>query len=147
MYFQRPGERIHQLFQTFEGTLSRSIYLYTNFHTPVKHSLYFILPSKLKSKTVPVLPSLDPSRIFHFRLLPSPVHLTGFFFCFFPGFLTIFVLLSLNNNITFFDKSTSTVWNTDIPRHNGEISAVMFVKYKRGPYLGYHDTRDVFFSM
>ena len=33
-------------------------------------------------KTVPVLPSL----IFPFHLLPSPVHLTGFSFCFFAVF-------------------------------------------------------------
>ena len=50
------------------------------------------------SKTVPVLPSLDPSLIFPFYLIPSPVDLTGFSFCFFPGFLAIYILLSANNN-------------------------------------------------
>ena len=34
----------------------------------------------LTFKTVPVLPSLDPSLIFPFLLLPSPVHSTGFSF-------------------------------------------------------------------
>ena len=34
-----------------------------------------------------------------FHLLPSPVHNTGFSFCFFPGSLAIFILLS--NNIQF----------------------------------------------
>ena len=31
--------------------------------------------------------------LFPFHLLPSPVHLTGCSFCFFPGFLAIFILL------------------------------------------------------
>ena len=47
------------------------------------------LTSKLNSKTIPVLPTLKLSFIFPFNLLPSPVHLTGFSFCF---------LLSSNNN-------------------------------------------------
>ena len=51
----------------------------------------------LTSKTVPVLPSLDPSILFPFYLLPSPVHPTRFSFCFFPGFFAIFILLSSNN--------------------------------------------------
>ena len=34
--------------------------------------------NKLNSMTVPVLPSLDPSLIFPFHLLPSPVHPAGF---------------------------------------------------------------------
>ena len=51
------------------------------------------LTSKLNSKMVSVLPSLDPSLIFIFNVLPSPVHPTGFFFCFFPGLLSIFILL------------------------------------------------------
>ena len=50
------------------------------------------LTSKLNSKTVPVLLSLDPSLIFPFHLLPFPVHPTGFSICFFPGFLAIFIL-------------------------------------------------------
>ena len=49
-------------------------------------------PFKLNSTMVTNLPSL----IFPFNLLPSPVHATGFSFCFFPGFLVIFILLSLN---------------------------------------------------
>ena len=40
------------------------------------------LTSKLNSKTIPVLLSLDPSHIFTFHLLPSPVHLTEFSSCF-----------------------------------------------------------------
>ena len=36
--------------------------------------------------------------LFPFHLLPSPVHPTGFSFCFFPGFLAIFILLSWNNS-------------------------------------------------
>ena len=47
---------------------------------------------------VPVLPSLKPSLIFPFHLLPYPVHPTGFSFFFFPGFLDIFTLLPSNNN-------------------------------------------------
>ena len=54
--------------------------------------------SKLSSKTVPVLPSLDPSLIFPFHLSTSPVHPIGFSFHFFPVFLVIFILLSSNNN-------------------------------------------------
>ena len=46
-----------------------------------------------------VLPSLDPSLIFKFQLLPSPVHPTGFFFYICPGFLAIIILSSnINNN-------------------------------------------------
>ena len=54
--------------------------------------------SKLNSKTVLVLPSLDRFIILPFHLSPSPVHPTRFSFCFFPGFLAIFILLSSNNN-------------------------------------------------
>ena len=60
---------------------------------------------QLSFKTVPVLPSLHHSLIFPFHLLPSPVHPTGFFFCFFPGFLVIYTLLSSKNNST---RVTST---------------------------------------
>ena len=56
------------------------------------------LGSKLNSKTAPVLPSFHPSLIFIFHLLPSLVHPIGFCFCFFSGFLAIFILLSSNNN-------------------------------------------------
>ena len=38
------------------------------------------LTSKLNSKTVPVLHSIEISLIFPFHLSPSPVHLTGFCF-------------------------------------------------------------------
>ena len=64
--------------------------------TTTPHSCF--LTSKLNSKTIPVLPSLDSSPIFAFHILPSPVHPTGFFFCLFPDFLAIFTLLSPNNN-------------------------------------------------
>ena len=50
--------------------------------------------SKLNSKTVPVLPSLDLFLIFPFHFLAFPVHPTGFSVCFFTGFLAIFILLS-----------------------------------------------------
>ena len=50
------------------------------------------LGSKLNSKTVSVLPTSDPSHVFPIHLRPFPVHPTGLSFCFFPGFLTIFVL-------------------------------------------------------
>ena len=43
------------------------------------------LISKLNSMTVPVLPALNPSLIFLFHLLPSPVTLTEFSFCIFHG--------------------------------------------------------------
>ena len=36
---------------------------------------------------------------FYFHFLPSMGHPTGFSFCFFFGFLAIFILLSSNNNI------------------------------------------------
>ena len=54
------------------------------------------LTSKLNYEKVPVLPSHDPSSIFPFHLICYPVHLTIFSFCFFPDFLAIFILLSLN---------------------------------------------------
>ena len=56
------------------------------------------LNSKLNSKTVLVLPSLEPSHIFPFHLLPSPVHALPEFPCFFSGFLAICILVSSNNN-------------------------------------------------
>ena len=37
-----------------------------------------------------------------FSYFTSPVHPTGFSFCFFPGFLAIFILLSSSNNNSFF---------------------------------------------
>ena len=54
--------------------------------------------SKLNSKTVSVLPSVDPSLIFPFQLLPYPAHPTGFSFYIFSGFLVIFILLSSNKH-------------------------------------------------
>ena len=108
----------------------RKIYFEKNYHL-YKHSFFRRqklgesqphkghLTSKLKYRTVPVLPSL----VFLFHLSPSPVHPTEFSFCFFPlpyhfylvvieqqhptgvsscffpGFLAIFILLSSNNNI------------------------------------------------
>ena len=65
-----------------------------------RRCFYNHLISKLKSKTVPVLPSVGPSLIFPFHLLPFPVHHTRFSFCFFPGFFKIFILLSSNKKIT-----------------------------------------------
>ena len=64
----------------------------------VWESEFFLLTSKFKFKTVLFLPSLDPSLIFPFHLLSSPVHPTGFSVYIFPGFLDIFILLSTNNN-------------------------------------------------
>ena len=59
-----------------------------------------------------ILPFLDPSLIFPFHILPSPVHPTGFSFCFFPGFLAIFILLSSNNSIPEFP---SVSFQTSLP--------------------------------
>ena len=58
--------------------------------------------------TVSVLPSLDPSTIFPLHLLPSPVHLTGFYFCF-PLFLVIFILPSNNSSLVI--ESHKTLYN------------------------------------
>ena len=52
------------------------------------------LPPNWTSKTVPVLPSL----LFHFSHFIFPGASYLFFFCSFPGFLAIFILLSSNNN-------------------------------------------------
>ena len=49
------------------------------------------LTSKLKYKWFPSI-LLCTHLIFPFHILPSPVYPTGFSFCFFPGFLTIFTL-------------------------------------------------------
>ena len=76
------------------GQLSNTFFSF--FYT---HFLRF-LTSKLNSKTVPVLPSLDPSLIFPFVLIPFPVYLTGFSFYIFPGYFAIFIL-SLNINLRF----------------------------------------------
>ena len=55
-------------------------------------------PSQLPA--VSVLSSLYPSPIFPLHLLPSPVHPTGFSFCYISVFLAIFILLpSINNNL------------------------------------------------
>ena len=43
--------------------------------------------------------------LFSIHLLPSPVHPIGFSFCFFPGFLAIFTLLSSNNNNNTFRRT------------------------------------------
>ena len=57
-----------------------------------------VIHCKLKSKSVLVLPSLNPSLLFTFHLFPSPLYPAGFSFCFFPGFLDTFILLSSNND-------------------------------------------------
>ena len=44
-----------------------------------------------------LLPPRNTLLLFPFHLLPSPVHPTGFSFCFFLCFLAIFTLLSSNN--------------------------------------------------
>ena len=59
--------------------------------------LQTFLTSKLNSKTVPVLPSLNPFLIFHLLLYPE--HLTVFSFHIFPGVLAIFISSSSNKNI------------------------------------------------
>ena len=59
----------------------------TNNVTSLQYS--WSLTCNINSWMVPVLPSLDPSLIFPFQLLPSPVNPTGFSFCFFLGFLAI----------------------------------------------------------
>ena len=66
----------------------------------VETKIYENLTSKVNSKTVPISSFLDPSLMFPFHLLPSLVHLTGFYFCFFPGFLAIFILLSICHRTT-----------------------------------------------
>ena len=79
--------------------------------TPNDHSgNWGSLESKLNSKTVHVLHSLDPSLIFPFHLLPSSVHLARFPFWFFPGFFVIFILSSNNNNKTFFFCKRVVFW-------------------------------------
>ena len=65
-------------------------------HTIVLY--FYTSPPNSTPMTVHVLPSLDPSLIFPFHVLPSQVHPTGFSFCFSPGFFAIFILLSSNNN-------------------------------------------------
>ena len=63
------------------------------------------LTSKLKYRRSPSY-LLCTLLLFPFNFLPSPVYPTGFYFCFFPGFLTIFALMSSNNNIEFKISST-----------------------------------------
>ena len=67
-------------------------------------------PSNSTPKTDPVLHSLYPSLVFTFHLLPSPVHPTGFYFCFFffSDFFAIIILLSSNNNNVFWCSTTQT---------------------------------------
>ena len=67
------------------------------------------IQDKLNSKTIPVLPSLDPSLIFPFHILRYPIYPTGFSSCFFSSFLAIFILLSSNNSSFFWEK-LSSVW-------------------------------------
>ena len=81
-------ENIELLEELFPFTLERA-----NLTTHKGH-----LTAKFNSKTVPVLPSFDPSLLYPFHLSPSPVHPIGFSFCLFPGFLDIFILFSSNNN-------------------------------------------------
>ena len=77
---------------------------YCLYPVPVRASImrglsnYSPVICKLNSKTVSVVPSINPSLIFPFHLLLSPVHTAGFSYCFFPGFLVIFILLIWKNN-------------------------------------------------
>ena len=59
------------------------------------------LHTELQDAVPAVLPSPDPTLIFPFHLLPSPVNPAEFSFCFFSGFLVIFILFSSNNMLGF----------------------------------------------
>ena len=74
----------------------------TLFSQPHKGHLAF----KLKYRWFPSY-LLCTLLLFTFHLLPSPMHPTGFSFCFFPGFLAVFTLLSSNNKA---GQSHSTWW-------------------------------------
>ena len=63
-----------------------------------------VYASILNFKTIPIVPSLNPSLIFPFHLLSSPVHPIVFSFYFFPGLLAIFILLSSNNKLLFLSR-------------------------------------------
>ena len=76
----------------------------------------------------------NPSLIFPFHLLPTPVHPTRFSFCFFPGFLAIFILSSNNNQHSLIgcaaptqlgdprlEKLTSAVRQTCLSRHQSSF--------------------------
>ena len=72
------------------------------FGTPSESQLHEgHLTSKLKYKRFPSY-LLCTFLLFSFHLLPSPMHPIRFSFCFFPGFLAIFMLLSSNSNIISF---------------------------------------------
>ena len=55
------------------------------------------LTSKLKYMQLPSY-LLCTLLIFPFHLIPAPMHHTGLSFCFFPGFLAMFTLMSSKNN-------------------------------------------------
>ena len=90
---------LHQLLAAATQGLLRAcvqspyIYIFTTLHIYYHTYIYTYrkrhITSKLNSKMVSVLPSL----IFPIYLLPCPVHPTGFSFCFFPGFLAIFIFV------------------------------------------------------
>ena len=95
-----------------------------------------LTPQHLNSKMVPVLPSLNPSLIFIFPLLPSPLYPTGFSFYIFPEFLVIFILLSSDNNNKYL-PITST-W-TSVCNFYFCMSQIIFTKqlYNLFIYLRY----------
>ena len=78
------------------------------------------LTSKLNSKTIPVLPFLDPSLMFHFNLLPSPVHPTGFSF------------ISSQTTFSFLSCCHRT---TNSHRNSGIVTNEKFMRYKSFRYF------------
>ena len=78
---------------------------------------YYKVTSSPNSKTVIVLPSLYPTLIFPFHILPYPVQPTGFSFGYFPGFLAIFILLSSNNNNLFCTRWPWTNYEYNTRKH------------------------------
>ena len=76
----------------------------------------YILKYHCTSKTVPVLLSL----IFPFHLIPSPIHSTGVYFCFFPSFLAIFISLSSPEDLPPPDAATAA-WRRPEEERTGTV--------------------------
>ena len=79
---------------TFPSRLIRSVILSIRVNNWYKKNHKGHFSFKLNSAMVSVLLSLN----FPLHLLSFPVHLTGFHFCFFHGFLAIFILLPSSHN-------------------------------------------------
>ena len=67
--------------------------------------------------------------LFSFHLLPSLVHPAGFSFCFFRGFLVVFILFSSNNNNNLCDTASDFCGHWKLRLQSEEIYPYNYLRH------------------